>query len=162
MGLDITAYCCLQETSDPDATYLGSQPKEFVARTDGLAEGRYAASRSLHFRAGSYSGYNRWRDELAKLAGYKAVWHKAPYDKTGEESHAAGAWEAAEGPFWELINFSDCEGFIGPKTSAKLALDFAEFQPKADAVEDPWFRDLYARWREAFEVASNGGAVDFH
>ena len=61
-----------------------------------------------------------------------------------------------------MINFSDCEGVIGPKTSAKLAKDFAEFQAQADAHPDDWFRDLYTTWRRAFELASDDGAVGFH
>ena len=63
-------------------------------------------------------------NELATLAGYAG---------------ADDAWERTDGPFWELINFSDCEGVIGPKTSAKLAGDFAAFQEKADAHHGQWF-----------------------
>jgi hypothetical protein len=161
MGLDITAYSKLMATNDPDADYIGSQSPEFAARADGLAEGRYAAAKTIHFRAGSYSGYNEWREMLAELAGYPKRWHEPGY-KAGREMHAQGAWEAPSGPFWELINFSDCEGYIGPKTSAKLAQDFADFQAKADEVPDDWFRNRYAEWRKAFELARDDGAVDFH
>jgi hypothetical protein len=76
--------------------------------------------------------------------------------------HDAAAWGMSEGPFWELIHFSDCEGTIGPEVSAKLAQDFARYQDQADAHPDERFRDLYATWRTAFEMASQGGAVDFH
>lgn len=73
-------------------------------------------------------------------------------------SHAAGAWQAEGGPFWELIHFADNEGTIGPATAAKLAKDFAEFQAEADKLEDDvearWFREKYADWRKAFEVAA--------
>lgn len=161
MGLDITAYRGLVPTSDPDAHYLSGNAAEFKARADGLEDGRYDADQCIGFAAGSYGGYNAWRDQLAQLAGYPRVRHLAGY-KPPEDLYAAGAWEATEGPFWELINFSDCEGFIGPKTSAKLARDFAEFQAKADAHEDEWFRRKYAEWRKAFELAANDGAVDFH
>src|ERR1700676_3888564 len=80
MGLDITPYVCLQPKSEPEPdAYLSGNAAEFAARADGLTDGPYAAARQMHFRAGSYSGYNEWRDQLAKLAGYQAVWHKAPW-----------------------------------------------------------------------------------
>lgn len=79
-----------------------------------------------------------------------------------ESSYAASAWAATGGPFWELINFSDCEGVLGPATSAKLAGDFATWQEKADQHPDEAFRVLYARWRKACEMAADGGALVFH
>src|SRR2546429_5108682 len=165
MGLDITAASKLElipnAPADLDAFHVGVNDEEFTDRADGLASGLYRTGVELSFRAGSYSGYNVWREQLAELAGYPKRLHFSDH-KPPEELHAAGAWEATHGPFWELINFSDCEGVIGAKTSAKLAQDFAEHQVKADAHADEWFRDLYAIWRRAFELASDGGAVDFH
>ncbi len=169
MGLDITAARKIKwiaadlpdEDSFGDYFWVGAQPDEFVAQADGLAPGLYETADEIDFRAGSYGGYNEWREQLAELAGYPKRLlfsdHRSP-----TELHAAGAWEAAHGPFWELINFSDCEGVIGPKTSAKLAQDFAEHQGKADTHPDEWFRELYATWRRAFELASDDGAVAFH
>lgn len=53
---------------------------------------------------------------------------------------------------------------IGPKTSAKLAMDFAAFQEKADLFDwsDEYYANKYADWRRAFELAADGGAVCFH
>lgn len=166
MGLDITAYRQLQgpvsQDQDEDGPWLSATDSAFIARTDGLEEGAYAsAAEEFDFRAGSYGGYNQWRDELAKLAGYPAMRHAPSYGPP-RDLHAASAWQADSGPFWELINFSDCEGTIGPKTSAKLAADFAAHQEKADAHAEGWFRELYAKWRKAFEMAADGGAVSFH
>lgn len=111
----------------------------------------------MGIRAGSYSGYGYWREQLAELAGYPAMAYE------GEDpSHTSGASMLPYGPFHELIDFSDCEGSIGPLASAKLAQDFADFQPLADAHADERFRDLYAQWRAAFEMAAQGGAVSFH
>jgi len=164
MGLDITAASKLELIPDApvdlDAFHVGSNPDEFADRADGLKPGLYRSHAELNFRAGSYSGYNAWREQLAELAGYPKRMHFSGH-KPPEALHAAGAWETTSGPFWELINFSDCEGVIGPKTSVKLAKDFADHQAKADAHPDEWFRDLYAMWRRAFELASDAGAVDF-
>jgi hypothetical protein len=166
MGLDIT-YCGSAEfvrADDPnDDNYDwegGTEAKvyvnpDFAARADGLTSGIYRVSTTGGFRAGSYGGYNEWREELARLAGYPAVGSDVRHQ------HAQGAWDADGGPFHELINFSDCEGLIGPITSAKLAEDFAAFQDKVPA-DAGWFAEQYAHWRVAFDTAARGGFVHFH
>ena len=179
MGLDISAYkqltkidCVFDADGDPihpqthealDYDLRAHINTDFPGR-NGTIEDRaiYSASESFYFCAGGYGGYNAWRNELAKLAGYPA----RPYDryKTGnfQQRHDQGAWEADSGPFWELINFSDCEGVIGPEVAAKLAKDFADHQAKADAHTDLGFLESYNEWRKAVEMAAENGAVDFH
>lgn len=168
MGLDITAYGKIQriepqpeyEDTPDDVARLYVNP-DFPGRADDIEDGYYTYGTSHDFAAGSYGGYNVWRNQLAELAGYPAVRHEAGY-KPPEMSHAAAAWEVDAGPFWELIHFADNEGCIGTAVSAKLAKDFAEFQSKADAHPDGLFWSRYAEWRRAFELAADGGAVDFH
>lgn len=166
MGLDISWYSgtapapesAYDESVYPESGYTRAYVNsDFPAQADGLASGVYSFAKSGDFRAGSYSGYNEWREELAKLAGYPA---RAEHDKP----HSYGAWEseAKEGPFFEIISFSDCEGVIGPKTSAKLASDFATYQEKADALRDDGFSRVYAHFRKAFETVANNGFVSFH
>jgi hypothetical protein len=155
MGLDISAYRNVTRVGDSDG---GDAPADcvrlyhnpdFAGRSDDVPAGIYRADDEMNFRAGSYGGYNRWREQLCALAG-----HGTPRD----------VWDAEnpQGPFIELINFSDCEGTIGTGVSAKLARDFAEYQANADAHPDEWFRDRYAKWRAAFEMAAQHGAVEFH
>lgn len=176
MGLDITAYSnlkkidvvfnCDGEPIDP-ATRKEIEPDYYrpiknphYDRADGITDGVYLYDNSVGFHAGGYGGYNWWREELAKLGG----WPLGQYEQYGkiQPSHAASAWDANGGAFWELINFSDCEGTIGATTSAKLARDFAEYQTKADAHENEGFRAKYGEWRAAFELAAKSGAVSFH
>jgi hypothetical protein len=172
MGLDITAYRQLVKApagSDPEADWdrcfrFYVNP-EFSGRDAGLEPGtvyvRPEPSATYEFRAGSYRGYNDWRNALARLAGFAR----------GAEQ----AWNDGleHGPFIELINFSDCEGVIGPVVSAKLARDFAEWQERANSLAEKgrgapwcdapvWFLGLYAHWRKAFEMAADGGAVALH
>lgn len=116
----------------------------------------------MGFRAGSYSSYNHWRENLAQLAGYPKKGSSAR-----GASHAAGAWEASGGPFWELINFSDCEGTIGPRMCSKLHGDFLEWRAKAAAFcsQDPnqtYFMELYDSWTKAVEYGAQDGAVCLH
>lgn len=178
MGLDITAYAGLAfalpgNGLDPQGDILYEQgyfrlflePRHPIQgaglpRLDSDPEARCVCSGfadRMSFCAGSYSGYGRWREQLAELAGYP----ERAYE--GEDpSHATGAWTLPFGPFHELIDFSDCEGVIGPLISAKLAEDFACYQKLADAHPDEWFRQKYDLWRQAFEMASQGGAVMLH
>jgi hypothetical protein len=160
MGLDISAYSKIRRLPLPtDEDHSGEHARiypnpDFPEQAEGIEDGYYEYEHGMDFRAGSYSGYNEWRNELARLAGY------APVERD-HSPYAAGAWQKKSGPFWELINFADNEGCIGPKTSAKLAKDFAEFQHNADLHPDEWFRAKYAEWRKAFELAADAGAVDF-
>lgn len=162
MGLDITAYRNAKKTEgveldsngypkDYDRFDLVSEndieytEENFPGRTEGVTTGVYEPEESFGFRAGSYGGYNSWRNQLAQIAGFR---------------DATDVWDNhREGPFVELINFSDCEGIIGPKVSAKLAKDFADH---ADKAGYGYFRDKYDEWRKAFEMAADGGYVDFH
>ncbi|EJO27445.1 hypothetical protein QWC_31809, partial [Achromobacter marplatensis] len=124
-------------------------------------------SKLTHFHPGPDPMYDddkfMWRDELAKAAGYP----KGKYKQHGMdwESHCVECWNGAQGPFSELINFSDCEGAIGTAVSAKLARDFAEFDAKAkDHSGDlgARFYQLYKEFRAVFEMAADSGAVYFH
>jgi hypothetical protein len=174
MGLDIRSFQKLQPVTDPKAAIpfaliVGGDedgcvlPLRFaereVAYTEeywpGRAEGitggiDYNFADTLAFRAGSYSGYDEWRNWLAKVGGWSSA----------EDCWVSGK---TEGPFLELICFSDCDGLIGPKISAKLARDFAQFETKAEELSpNEWCIGLYREWRAAFEMAADGGAVWFH
>lgn len=156
MGLDILA---LQKATRLDDRVKNSGRYDgHVYKTDGLdrlngcKEGYYKAKERFSFRAGSYSGYNEWRSWLCRTflgVSPDTVWNN-------EEKYK-------DKPFFELINFSDCEGAIGPKTSAKLAKDFKENARalvKAD-IPGMWFVNQYSKWQHAFEMASDDGFVIF-
>lgn len=172
MGLDISAYrnitkvdCVYDADGEPIHPVTGDPLEwetdydttayanpDFPGRAEGVEDRAvYKAAERMGFRAGSYGGYNLWREELAKLAGYES---------------AGAAWGETSGPFWELISFSDCEGTIGPVVSAKLARDFADWDERAKqhVVEndDGWFYAKYQDWRRAFEMAADRGMVSFH
>ena len=170
MGLDITAYGRLvKQEIQPDIDDERADDyfrcrinSDFPGRADDLEDGaHYSWDDITGFAAGSYGGYGQWREQLAMLAGYPPLPHRSSWETKTRSLHAAGAWAAKEGPFWELIHFSDCDGVIGAKVAEKLAKDFAAHQEKADQAGG-WFLDRYNEWRKAFELAANGGAVDFH
>lgn len=112
----------------------------------------YDADYDHGFRAGSYGGYNAFRSMLAEeLLGV------SPYEVWNNPM----SW--VDKPFFELINFSDCEGTIGPEAAADLAVDFDMFQDRVQRVPDEYFRERYAEWQHAFHIAAaHHGLVDFH
>lgn len=157
MGLDITAYSKLslveavslkkmQETNwEHPLRYKDNRPYLFEnwepARLPPLVEGFYRCDGETHgFRAGSYSGYSAWCNVLATVA--------PPDDPAA---------------FLELVEFSDCEGAMGPAVARKLHDDFTRHLDRAATVmTDTWDLERYMHWMRAFELAADGGAVHFH
>lgn len=173
MGLDISACSKLVEAPNAERDEDGYPAdyesfnkfydnKDFPGRFEGLNAdmiyGYSADSDFDHFSIG-YGRYNAWREELARLAGYGAE----EYERYGRKdlSHCVPCWNGAQGPFAEQINFSDCEGTIGPIVCAKLAKDYAEFSEKAEAVGG-YFWDKYQEFKRCFDIGADGGAVKFH
>jgi hypothetical protein len=172
MGLDISAYRQLtkvrplfasekenyevEDETENSVAFYNLNDEDFPKQPEGIESFTlYEAAEEMGFRAGSYSGYNSWRNELAKVAGFKSDQDAWEHGKFGD-------------PFYEVINFTDCDGVIGPKFAAKLAKDFADNQERAEAhaktlgTDAEWFIGKYAEWREAFEMAADNGAVRFH
>lgn len=153
MGLDVSYYSGLKKIDcvyDEDGNPIDPVTKEEIH--DAIIIEKNS------FEAGSYSGYNEWRERLARLGGYQRGWH----DYKKDYSYSAGAWAETGGPFWELINFSDCEGSIGSVVSAKLYKDFVQYREEALKITDHGFIRLYDKSQEAFRVASNNGVVTFN
>lgn len=164
MGLDIVAYnklvkqdvvfnahgqAFLAKNSAPlEEPYFDCHINpDFPGREDTLEDKAvYFYGSQTHFRAGSYSYYNAWRAWLAQVAGY------------GSE---AAAFKATQGPFWELINFSDCEGVIGPKHCVKLLADFERFHALIKPIPGTDWHRAYGNWLKAFRHAADGGAIEF-
>jgi hypothetical protein len=163
MGLDITAYSYINpvayETAFDEDEDLRDGCCElrinshYPTHSGEIKDGCYKYDQSFSFKAGSYTGYKWWRDGLASMAGYGS---------------ARNVWESnLTGPFTELINFSDCEGTIGWQFAAKLAKDFDDFdliaaRSNPHLAGAPDFYPWYDKWRQAFKLAAQDGAVRFH
>ena len=170
-GLDVTAYDKLVLLKSPPATesdvggeanVVVLQRVEFPERFEGLKDGGvYRYGQSFDFRAGAYSGYGRWRNELAKLAGSPQTPFKS-FDGKIELRYDATVWDRKAGPFWELIDFSDAEGVIGPVVCKRVYQDFLRFADAASRHPDPDFRASYEDWKKAFAMCADGGAIVFH
>lgn len=152
MGLDVKAYKKMMKVDNPerdedgclvnwdklvevDQSTLDDTEEHFKGRTQGLVTGVYSSDDSLRFRAGAYSYYNRFREKLEKMASNSQL--------------------------FELIMFSDCEGFIGPVVSKKLAKDFKDLEKIAREQLDDYDMETYLNFKKAFELASEDGCVQF-
>jgi len=157
MGLDITVYKNLQVVDNPQLDEDGEllnydtewkpgasmewSEKYFPGRGEGIEPNKvYSWDVAYEFEAGSYSGYNWWREKLKEFA-------------EGDQ-------------FKELIDFADNEGVIGFVVAEKLYKDFKENRNRAKEYSktlddgEYWF-SKYLKWEEAFEKAKEHGAVEF-
>lgn len=165
MGLDITAYAIANRIGNSADEPGYGQANLCVAwsphnQHDGLEPGLYEVTGEFDFRAGSYSGYNEFRNILAKSLGWdsaEACWRDDPLSK----------------PLGKLINFGDNEGFFGPTSSAELAEQmrahgesFVAYVATLPDDFSPEYRDYlksrYTLFEKAFTLAANSGAVKFH
>jgi len=137
---------------DEDGHFRLYQEKGYEARSDNLIDGKYKGEYGGSFAAG-YRGFFEFRCNLYTAIGGKK-WttdflYPFPLTTDGE-------------PFAELINMSDCEGFIGPVTSHKLYQDFLKYSKKAEKNLSKYQFEQYLEWQAAFECARQGGVVKFH
>jgi hypothetical protein len=65
-------------------------------------------------------------------------------------------------PFYEIINFADNEGTIGPEAARDLAEDFRNFHAQAREIPDSYFIELYETWMTACADAADCGMIEFH
>ena len=173
MGLDIIVYSKLEHQRDERVeevmeslfSPLGEEiieicEEEENRRCSDMAIGKWHrtdATQEAHFRAGSYSGYNQFRNLLAQaFHGVDAE------DIWSDENSFEGT------PFYEMIDFSDCDGVFGPGDSAKLCRNFEEGEVKfqefiAEKFEDDdeaghWL-EVYRDFKEGFRLAADEGIL---
>ncbi|MBC9808170.1 hypothetical protein [Carnobacterium maltaromaticum] len=152
MGLDIRAYKNIKKVENAERDAFGIlesddlleihqdiidyTEKEFRGRTKGLKAGVYEYKKSDGFRAGGYIGYTFFRQRLEKITSNSQL--------------------------FELLMFSDCEGYIGSVVSKKLAKDFKYLEEIAkNELEERDF-NLFMEFKNAFELASENGCVEFY
>lgn len=133
---------------------------EYGDRMDGVNEGTYETKKASSFRVSTFGDYNLFRNMLAMVgmgAQDQEVWSN-PREFRGR-------------PFWEQVDFSDCEGNIGPETSAKLARDYEEqreafkifLENRVGGEEALYYLGIYESFALSFKLAAEGhGLVSFH
>lgn len=162
MGLDAVAFRLATLTDEHERTDACRDNDHVLAHVidddfhrslRGLTAGRcYRVADRAITVSSSYSGHGQFREVLARV-----FYGKAPRDIWNDPE------AYADRPFFELLQFADNEGTIGPLAAADLARDFAEGREQWDAALDvsEWDRRKYDEWAEAFEAAANDGLVRF-
>jgi len=171
MGVDITGYKTLGEKladdyeefeekwpdfEDEPAHVFLYQIEKFEDRGDGIEPGIYAVTGETESTGNvHYSYYNMWRLHLSEwILGKCPSW----------------VWthrEECEGqPFYELIDFADNEGYLGPETSASLYHDFAKYRDHFERCAGLERRGdglvkLYLDLEDIFRLAMVEGVVSF-
>jgi hypothetical protein len=113
-----------------------------AGRGEFLAGGCYATTaQTEEFEAwsGSCTGYGYWRADLQKQ--FNPVLDP-------------------DGPFYELIWFSDCEGTIGSEAAGDLLADFREHSPMYRPPYE-WYGETFEAFTRACSLAADGGLIDF-
>jgi len=163
LGLDIIAYSKLkkneylsaigdEEKEELDVNYLIMSP--FLTEIEEAFPGRaeplkyngdiYTCGSHKEYSIGTYSTYG---------------WFRRALETFSEDCDC----------FNELIIFSDCEGVIGSVVSKKLYEDFSSnaesfeqwVYQKYSVVESELLLRMYCKFESAFEIAKDGGAVEF-
>jgi hypothetical protein len=139
---------------EPALTITELSKKESHSRCKDMDSGDYYRSRESEeydFRAGSYSSYGDFRRELSETflnSPPEKVWLN-PKSYEGQ-------------PFYELIDFSDCEGVLGTGVCAKLHKDFVDGREKfVEEVQSDWSVESYDRFTKALELAKEDGVIIF-
>lgn len=156
MGLDIHLYTGLEKIESnvlEGDSIITLYPSEIFSRGEDGLVGTYRFKDSDHFHAGNYSSYNYWRNKLCELTN--SMSDKEFWDL-----------DVHELPFYKLINFSDCDGFIGPLTALELVEDFQDFQARVDAMDKDCyegsgygFKEQYFSFMNFFERAGREDGV---
>lgn len=118
---------------------------------EGLVEGAwYEISEPGPVASLSYGGYGLFREHLCRAAlGVEilSVWTKPE--------------RYVDAPYYDLLNFADNEGLLGPASCTRIANAFRH-HPLPVLFEDPMgLSDRYAAIRDVFYHAADGGAVNF-
>ncbi|MGO3120133.1 MAG: hypothetical protein ACTIJH_06410 [Moraxellaceae bacterium] len=176
MGLVITAYKNVEKLQDVKRDSQGLvDPSEQVEiffgnsawkQGDDLQEGEvYSFSDTISVFFCPYGYYSSFRNELARVAGYKPVDESAVHSRFGPPAlYSMGCWALCDNGEWgllsELINFADNEGEIGVKSCKKIANDLQTLESRKNEMASE-YRELFDSLLQTFKFASENGIVQF-
>lgn len=139
------------ESFDVEGEIFRAKVNPSFASHDHLTTGIYVSEgASISFSAGSYGSYNDFRSDLSMIVNQvpsNVIWNNPDLYEDSD--------------FYELINFSDCEGVIGPDTANKLLSDFKRHREEFMIERDVWDGEKYDNWIKALEIAGNDGMLIF-
>lgn len=121
---------------------------------------------------GSYGSFSRWRNELARVAGYsfdERGDYVLPWDMF-ELKNYQGEWDSPPGddPLLYLLVHSDCDGVIHPEQGIHIAARLEQLLPLLDDGKStghlaPSIKDKTQQFIDGLRAAAAAGEdVDFH
>lgn len=129
---------------------------------------------------GAYGAFNRYRNNIARAAGYDIERSEGPY---GTQEHVAIDWDAyteanIDGDWGDvvpddallyLIVHSDCDGYLEPAACNRLADRLEELRPAIAAIPTEGFGHIgsYAQKTQQLigglrDAAANDERLEFH
>lgn len=163
MGLDIIAYSRLKKNEylsnkkDEDKDYIDGDCLIMSPRLAEIEKAFPGRTEPLEYNGDVYDCENY---EWINIGSYSTYgWFRRALETFSEDC----------GWFNELIDFSDCEGVIGSVVSEKLYEDFSSnaesfeqwVYQKYSVVDGELLLRMYYKFESAFEIAKDGGAVEF-
>lgn len=165
MGVSISVYDDVKiideqnENEDMDYSfqvYVSLDEEDQKFKVKNLEYGRYYEGVGVDGIDYSYSTHNRFREYLMKLIGREDL-----LDDDGKIK-----WEIlsdnSDIPFYNLINFSDCEGCFDWEISQKLYKDFETFNEKNKEMSYflfGYYQQYYHRWLDITKEGSKVNSV---
>jgi hypothetical protein len=126
------------------------------------------------FRAGSYSGFNEFRNWLAQKVGFNTYSQllDSTEEKAGEWVHSKGQSKNANKAVscGALFHHSDCDGYITASDAKHLLKDLKAVKanlkdPDPNDTEEEWLREKLDDWIEvcegSVEIKGSGGRIWF-
>ena len=112
---------------------------------------------------GPYSAFTRWRNNLAKVAGYnvkmvqeedKTLWPTVMLDWGHiTEDNLMGTWDKTpDDPLLILLAHSDCDGDIFPENAVALAGCLEKLLP---FLKEEWEQEATQRFINGLKAAAN-------
>ena len=153
MGLDICAYSNVRVSDEKDGLIIYSSGFD-QCNMKGLEYKSLTFNFHFYFFAASYRGYGTFRRMLCKIA------NKIEIEELWENEDKE---EYQNLPFFWLINFSDCEGYIGTRYCDIIYNDFLKYEELFMSISDidDYYKDKYRDFKNAFNIASDNGLVKF-
>ncbi len=126
-----------------------------------LTGGIYSFHEQYHFRAGSYSGYNVFRDWISQQ-----ILGKTQDDVCHLIRDCNPATYPDQGIVW-LVYFSDCEGIISGERCEPILAGLEKHKDRLFAATKSFANSVYYHekvedWIKALALAVDGGFVKFH
>lgn len=157
MGLDVRVYNNIKITEKEEyadfTAFVSSEYWKYKIKN--LKEGKaYKGDSCFRGVSCACSSHNRFRETLIKLIGRddlldvdgKIKWNELPDDM----------------PFYDFIDFSDCEGCLDWEISAKIYTDFEKYFDKAKLELNEYNISIYETWLETFNYGRSNSVVVFY